>query len=153
MKNSQLICHWPWFDLSMSSKVKCYQVNWKAIYDLLYVIHTNFDEYDELKYITNVHIGPFWPWKWHLEWFHTFYILGQDYFHNKEATRCNTFGQHFVTIISIIMWKIAKPDFYDLDNDLLNKSMKSISWQLINTIPKKLYARNKEKLSDRFWDN
>ena len=27
----------------MSSKVKFYQVNWKAIYDLLYVIHTNFD--------------------------------------------------------------------------------------------------------------
>ena len=27
----------------MSSKVKFYQVNWKAIYDLLYVFHTNFD--------------------------------------------------------------------------------------------------------------
>ena len=31
--------------------------------------------------------------------------------------------------------------------------MKTISWQLINIIPKKLYARNKEKLSDRFWVN
>ena len=26
----------------ISSKVKCYRVNWKAIYDLLYVFHTNF---------------------------------------------------------------------------------------------------------------
>ena len=43
MKNSQLKCHWPWFDLSMSSKVKLYQVNWKAIHDLQYVCHTNCD--------------------------------------------------------------------------------------------------------------
>ena len=26
----------------ISSKVKCYKVNWKAIYDLLYVFHKNF---------------------------------------------------------------------------------------------------------------
>ena len=32
---NQLKCHWPLFDLSMSSKVKFYQVNRKAIYDLL----------------------------------------------------------------------------------------------------------------------
>ena len=56
-------------------------------------------------------------------------------------------------IISIIMGKWAKPDLSDLENDLLNNSMKSISWQLINIIPKKLYTRNKEKLSERFWEN
>ena len=48
------------------------------------------------------------------------------------------------------MGKWAKPDLFDLENDLLNNSMKSISWQLINIIPKKLYTRNKEKLSERF---
>ena len=51
------------------------------------------------------------------------------------------------------MGKWAKPDLSNLENDLLNNSMKSISWQLINIIPKKLYARNKEKLSDHFWEN
>ena len=43
---SPLKTQWPWFALSISSKVKCYtshKVNWKAIYDLLYVFHTNFD--------------------------------------------------------------------------------------------------------------
>ena len=50
----------------------------------------------------------------------------------------------------IIMGKWAKPDLSDLQNDLLNNSMKSISRQLINIIPKKLYARHKQKLSDRF---
>ena len=48
------------------------------------------------------------------------------------------------------MGKWAKSDLSDLENDLLNNSMKSISGQLINTIPKKLYARNKEKLSECF---
>ena len=46
-----------------------------------------------------------------------------------------------------------KPDLSDLENDLLCNSMKYIYWQLINIIPKKLYTRNKEKLSDRFWEN
>ena len=46
------------------------------------------------------------------------------------------------------MGKWAKSDLYNLENDLLNNSMKSISSQLINIIPKKLYARNKEKLSE-----
>ena len=45
-------------------------------------------------------------------------------------------------IISIIMGKLAKPHLSDLENDILNNSMKSISWQLINIIPKKLYTRN-----------
>ena len=53
----------------------------------------------------------------------------------------------------IIMGKWAKPDLSDLENDLLNNSMKSISWQLINIIPKKLCTKNKEKLSNRFWEN
>ena len=48
------------------------------------------------------------------------------------------------------MGKWAKPDLSDLENDLLNNSMKSISCQLINIIPKKLYARHKGKLSDCF---
>ena len=39
---------------------------------------------------------------------------------------------------------------YGLANDLLNNSIKSISSQLINIIPKKLYAKNKEKLPDCF---
>ena len=56
-------------------------------------------------------------------------------------------------IISIIMGKWAKPDLSDLENDLLNKSMKFISWQLINIIPKKLCTKNKEKLSTRFWEH
>ena len=60
---------------------------------------------------------------------------------------------HYYWIISIIMGKWDKPDLSDLENDLLNNSMKSISWQLINIIPKKLYTRNKEKLSDCFWVN
>ena len=41
------------------------------------------------------------------------------------------------------MGKWAKPDLSDLDNDLSNNSIKSISWQLTNNIPKKLYAKNK----------
>ena len=48
------------------------------------------------------------------------------------------------------MGKWAKPDLSDLENDLLNNSMKSISSQLINIFPKKLYTRNKEKLSECF---
>ena len=47
------------------------------------------------------------------------------------------------------MGKWAKPDISDLENDLLNNSIKSISCQMINII-KKMYAKNKEKLSDHF---
>ena len=57
-------------------------------------------------------------------------------------------------IISIIMGKWAKPNISDLEKDLLNNSMKSISWQLINIILKKLCTKkNKEKLSNCFWEN
>ena len=51
------------------------------------------------------------------------------------------------------MGKWAKPNLSNLENDLLNNSIKSISWQLINIIPENLYAKNKEKLSNRFWEN
>ena len=159
MNNSQLKCHWLWLDLSMTSKVKFYQVIWKAMYDLLYVFHTNFHHTMYRFWDIGWHrsqrsqIGPFWPWKWPLEWFHTFHILGQDWFHNKKATWCNKFGQCYYWIISIIMGKWAKPELSYLENDLLNNSMKSISWQLINIIPKKLHTRYKEKLSGRFWVN
>ena len=40
------------------------------------------------------------------------------------------------------MGKWAKPDLYDLENDLSNNSIKSISWQLINIIREKLYTNN-----------
>ena len=53
-------------------------------------------------------IGHLWPWKWPFEWIHTFYILGQDWLHTKEATRCIKLGQLFV--ISIRMGKLAKPE-------------------------------------------
>ena len=134
MNNSQLQCHWPWFDLSMTSKVKFYQVNWKAIYDLLYVfLQTFIIRCIVSEILAEIdHKGQNWTFltlKMTLEWFHTFHILGQDWFHNKKATWCNKFGQHFV------MGKWAKPDLSDLENDLLNNSIQSISWQLINIIP------------------
>ncbi len=54
---------WPWFGLSRSSKVKGHDVNWKAIYDILYVFHKNFD--NKMQYLWD---GIFdllkiwWPW-------------------------------------------------------------------------------------------
>ena len=48
------------------------------------------------------------------------------------------------------MWKWAKPDLYDVDNNFSNNSIKSISWQLINIFPKKLYAKkNVIKISQK----
>ena len=46
-------------------------------------------------------------------------------------------------VISILIETWAKPDLSDLDNDLLNNSIKAMSWQLINIIPKKLYSKIK----------
>ena len=46
--------------------------------------------------------------------------------------------------------KIGQTDLSDLENYILNNSINAISWQMINIIPKKLYAQNKEKLLDRF---
>ena len=48
------------------------------------------------------------------------------------------------------MGKWAKPDLSDLETDLLNNSMESISLKLINIIPKKLCTKNKKTLSNRF---
>ena len=50
------------------------------------------------------------------------------------------------------MGKWAKPDLSDLENDHLNNAMKSISWQFINIIHKKLYTKNKEKVLESFWE-
>ena len=80
-------------------------------------------------------IGPFWLCKLHLEWFHTFYILEQDWA-----------ALYYYCIISIIVGKWTKPN---LENDLLNNSIKSISW-FDQYHPNKLYAKNKEKLLDCF---
>ena len=43
---------------------------------------------------------------------------------------------HYYWIMAIIMGQWAKPDLSYLETDLLNNSMKSISWQLINIIPR-----------------
>ena len=59
MKYSPLKTQWPWFALSISSKVKCHtchKVNWKAIYNLLCVFHTNFDHMMH-------HLWDTTPWK------------------------------------------------------------------------------------------
>ena len=85
-------------------------------------------------------IGPFWPWKLHLEWFHTFHILWSD----RISLLLNNINNH---------GKMGQTWLSDLEIDLLNNSIKSISWQLINIISKKLYAKDKEKLSDHFWKN
>ena len=85
-------------------------------------------------------IGPFWLCKLPLEWFHTFHILGQDWA-----------AFYYYCVISIIVGKWTKADLSGIENDLLNNSIKSISsGQLINIIPKKLYANNKEKWPDCF---
>ena len=138
MNNSQLTFHWPWFNLSMSSKVdqilssKLKGHVWLTIciYKLLVslVFHTNFDHT----------MYRFWDISWNrlqrskldlsdLEndlqryprWFHTLHILGQDWFH-KEATWCNKFGQHLINywILSIIMGKLTKPDLSTLNPSL-----------------------------------
>ena len=68
IKYSPLKTQWPWFALSISSKVKCYtcnKVNWKAIYDLLYVFHktsiiwcTIYETQPLERYVTLI-----WPMK------------------------------------------------------------------------------------------
>ena len=50
----------------------------------------------------------------------------------------------------MLVGKWTKVEIFGLENDLLNNSIKSTSWQLINIIPNKLYAKNKEKLPDCF---
>ena len=53
---SQINTQWSWFDLSMPPKVKCNGVNWKTIYDLLYVFHVKFDK-------KMLHLGDATFWK------------------------------------------------------------------------------------------
>ena len=76
MKYSQLKTQWPWFALSISSKVKCYtwcRVNWKVLYDLLYVFHTNFDHMMH-------HLWDTTPWK--------MYLLVSPYMNNSIPYQC-----------------------------------------------------------------
>ena len=53
--HSPMNAQWPWFDLSMLPKVKCHRVNWKSIYDLLYVFHAKFNKM--------LHLGDITFWK------------------------------------------------------------------------------------------
>ena len=55
-------------------------------------------------------------------------------------------------IISISIGKWAKPDLSDLENDLSNNSINSISWQLTNIIPKKLYIYKIENSYDTVFE-
>ena len=47
--------------------------------------------------------------------------------------------------------KWAKSDLSNLENDLSNNTIKSISWTLNNIIPKKLYVKDKEKVMWSFF--
>ena len=58
--NSQPKTRWSCFAISMSSNVKWYRVKWKAIYDLLYVFHTNFDTIYELQPVES-YVTFIWP--------------------------------------------------------------------------------------------
>ena len=42
-------------------KVKCYKVNWKAIYDLLYAYHTNFG-HNDAPFMRHNLLKGLWPW-------------------------------------------------------------------------------------------
>ena len=53
---SQINTQWSWFDLSMPPKVKYNGLNWKTIYDLLYVFHARFDK-------KMLHLGDATFWK------------------------------------------------------------------------------------------
>ena len=50
------------------------------------------------------------------------------------------------------MGKWVKPDLSDLENDILNNLMKSISWQLINIISKKLRTKKIKKSSQTVFE-
>ena len=162
MNNSQLKCHWPWFDLSMSSKVKLNPIRWTERPYMPYyvcfiptvIIQCTFTEILAEIY----HKGPNWT-------FLTFKMNFKlnpylSYYRTELISQQRSYMMQYIWtalpyywIISIIMGKWAKPDLSDLENDLLNNAMKAISWQLINTIRKKLCTKHKEKLSNRFWEN
>ena len=64
--------NWPWFDLSMPSKVKCYQVNWKAIHIWLTVwVSYKLWLYDYRLWYTNC--WKFWRSTEQPSWF-TVYV-------------------------------------------------------------------------------
>ena len=55
MMHSPMNTQWPWFDFSMPPMVKCHGVNWKTIYDLLYMCFMqNLIRYNLVKVM--------WPW-------------------------------------------------------------------------------------------
>ena len=93
--------------------------------------------------------------------FLTFRVIHISYFRTGLVSQQRSYMMQYILaalhyyywIMAIIVGTWAKPDLSYLETDLSNNSMKSISWQLINIIPKKQYTRNKEKLSDRFWEN
>ena len=82
----------------------------------------------------------------HLSYFRTGFVSHQRRYMIQDIFA----ALRYYWIISIIIAKWTKCDISDLENDLWNNSIKSRPWQLINIIPKKLYAKNKETLSDRF---
>ena len=129
----------------MSSKVKGLNVNWNIIYDFVYVFHRNiglactvsaiFAQIDDK--------GPYWTFLTFKMAFRVIsyflFFLGYIWFHTKEATWCYDIWATlcYYWILSIIMGKWVKPDL----SDNKHNSIKSISWQLINIIPRKLYAK------------
>ena len=140
----------------MSSKAKFYQVNWKAY---MYFIQTLIIRCTVSEILAEIdHKGPTWTFRTLKMTFRV--ITYYSYLRTGLGSSQRSYLMQYIWaalrcywIISIIMGKWAKPDLADLENDLLSNSMTSISWQLVNIIPKKLYTRNKEKLSDRFWEN
>ena len=96
------------------------------------------------------HKGPNWTFRTLKMTFRV--ILYLSYYRTGLVSQQRSYMMQYILaalcyywIIPIIMGKWAKPDLSDLENGLLNNSMKSISWQLINIIPKKL-CTNKRPL-------
>ena len=159
----QLKTQWPWFDLTYQCHPRSNfirYIKYMPYYMALHVFHTNFHRT----------MYRFWDISWNrsqrsklnLSDFKMTFKLNPylSYFRTGLVSQQRSYMMQWIWaalryywIISIIMGKWAKLDLSDLENDLLNNSMKFISWQLINIIPKKLCTKNKEKLSNRFWEN
>ena len=43
----------------------------------LVIACTVYDILAQIDHKIKVQIGPLWPWKWPLDWFHTIHILGK----------------------------------------------------------------------------
>ena len=156
MTNSQLKTQWPRFDLSMSSKVKLYKLNWKAIIYYMCFIQTFIIPCTVSEILAEIdHKGPNWTF---LTLKMSFKLIPYlSYLRTGLVSQQRSYMMQYICaalcyywIISIFMEKWVKSDLSDLENYLLNKSMKFISWQLITIIPKKLCTKNKEKLSNPF---